>query len=81
MSSLVTGFQLFSVKVWLGSVRRSSSSMAAKEEVTITLLTLGAECLMALRMEVVPIRAGSTISVWGSAVRGTQLGGVLSIPP
>jgi hypothetical protein len=68
MSAAVSGFQLSSEKVWEGSERWASSMMAAKEEVTTTRRTWGADLLRALRMPVVPLMAGSRSSFWGSPV-------------
>ena len=43
MSSMVTGFHVFSEKTWDPSVNLASSRTAAKDEVMTTRLTLGAE--------------------------------------
>lgn len=67
MSASVTGFQDFSEKTVFGSVTLASSRMAAKDEVTTTRFTEGAERAMALRMPFVPFRAGSMRPVLGSA--------------
>lgn len=74
-SSILTGFQDFSVKVCEPSEMWASSRTEANEEVTMTLLTVGADRLMALRMLVVPTSAGSISSFWASA---NQIDGVVS---
>lgn len=68
MSSMVTGFQEASLKVVAGSVTLAASRMAAKDEVTTTRRTEGADRAMALRTPVVPMTAGSMRSFLGSAV-------------
>lgn len=60
------GFQSFSEKTVLGSASLASDRMDAKEEVMTTRFTPGADFLMAFRMDVVPIMAGSRSSVLGS---------------
>lgn len=67
MSSRPSGFHDFSENVVLGSVRCFSLMMEAKDEVTTTRFTDGAERFSALRMPVVPITAGSISSVLGSS--------------
>lgn len=68
MSARTTGFHEASVKVVEGPIVEGSI-MEAKEDVTTTWVTVGAWDLMVRRMEVVPLTAGSTTSVLGSAER------------
>lgn len=74
MSLMVMGFQEASVNLTLGSVTLVASMMAAKDEVTTTRFTEGADLAMALRMPVVPMTAGSMRSFLGSAGRGLVSG-------
>lgn len=67
MSARVTGFHDASLKVVAGSVNFDASRIAAKEEVTTTRRTEGADRAIALRIPVVPMTAGSMRSFWGSA--------------
>lgn len=74
MSSMVMGFQEASVKLTLGSVIFVASMMAAKDDVTTTRFTEGADLAMALSMPVVPMTAGSMRSFLGSASSGLVSG-------
>ena len=65
-SSYVLGFQSDSLKTLLGSWSPATDSIATKELVTTTRLTPGANFLIAFRMDVVPVIAGSRSSVFGS---------------
>jgi hypothetical protein len=70
MSASVTGFHDVSEKVVAGSATCASLRMAAKEDVMTTRRTVGAEAVMARRIEVVPVTAGVISSFWGSAGDG-----------
>lgn len=67
ISSIVTGFQVFSEKTCEPSVKCASSRIEAKDDVMTTRFTPGAEAWRALRIPVVPMTAGSIRSFLGSA--------------
>lgn len=72
MSSMVTGFQVFSEKTCDPSVNLASSRTEAKDEVMTTRFTPGAEAWRALRIPVVPMTAGSMRSFLGSSAHVRQ---------